>query len=114
MGRTSTVWTGPDARWRRHIANGLLKAGQPSRVRESFRKAKPIGWTQVVEASEVTDGALTHGAGGGAEGLDQGVVGVGLTPAGLLQATKKHGRPVYPLEWVAQKARVRFSTLQHF
>jgi len=72
-------------RWR-HIADFLLKARQPGGIGQPFGDAEPVGRKQVVEPTEVADGALADGAGGGADGLHQGEVGVGATIPSLMQS----------------------------
>ena len=67
----------------RGIADFLHEQREPGGIRESFGDAEPIGRSKVVEAPKVADGALPDAACRSAEGLGEGVVGVGLTVAAL-------------------------------
>ncbi len=98
---------------REHIADLLLETRQPGRVRQACSDAEPIGRPQVVQATEVTDGALAHGARGRARGFHQRVVGVGPPVACLVQSAKEHADQCNA-SWGTSKGRVQFSTLQGF
>ena len=67
----------------------------------------------MIETAEITDGALADGAGVGADGLHEGVVGVDSAVARLEQATEEHaGQCTTGRGGI--KGRVKFSTLQGF
>ena len=83
---------------RGRVSDFVHEAGQPGGIGQAFGDAEPVGRTQAVEASEVTDGALLDGAVGRAHGLHEGVVGVDLRPGAFGGCDAETWRPPSPDE----------------
>ena len=75
--------------WRR-VADLLHQDRQPRRIGQAFGDAEPIGRAEVIEPTEIADGALPHPAIGRTGGLGEGVIGVALPFAFLDDPAQEH------------------------